>query len=150
MAERTRNTEWQDDQELREDLSAFVWQNFRQREILDLVERKYSMYAWSLRTLSRRLSYFDIKYSDHDVDVDQLREVVKTEMEGPGSLLGYRALQQKIREVHGLHVPRDLVYAMMMEVNPQGLEQRGGVGRPKRAPRARAFTSHVSIAFELI
>ncbi|XP_020908948.1 uncharacterized protein LOC110246907 [Exaiptasia diaphana] len=102
------------------------------------------MYAWSLRTLSRRLSFFEIKYSDYDVDVNELKEVVKTEMEGPGNLLGYRALQQKIREVHGLNVPRDLVYAMMMEVNPEGLKERGGVGKPKRARRDKVFTSHGS------
>ena len=53
-------------------------------------------------------------------------------MDGPGSLLGYRVLHKKIREVHGLSVPRNLVYAVMTEVNPQGLEERGRVGRPKR------------------
>ena len=47
-------------------------------------------------------------------------------MDGPGSLLGYRALHKKICEVHGLSVPRNLVYAVMTEVNPQGLEARGG------------------------
>ena len=46
-------------------------------------------------------------------------------MNGPGSLLGYRALHQKIREVHGLSVPRNLVYVMMTKANPQGLEERG-------------------------
>ena len=144
-ADRIRNPEWQEDIALKEDLSAYVQQNLRQKEILDLVGRKYPMYAWSLRTLSRRLSYFNIKYSDYDVDIDRLKEVINMEMEGPGCLLGYRALQQKVREVHGLNVPRDLVYAVMMEVNPQGLEERGGVGRPKRAPRNKVYTSQVSI-----
>ena len=55
------------------------------------------------------------------MDIDDVREAVEEEMNGPGSLLGYRALHQKIREVHGLSVPRNLVYAMMTEVNPQGL-----------------------------
>ena len=50
-----------------------------------------------------------------------------------------------MREVHGLNVPRDLVYAVMMEVNPQGLGKNGGVGRPKRAPRNKVYTSQVSI-----
>ena len=144
-AERVRNPEWQEDINLKEDLSVYVQQNLRQKEILDLVEQKYLVYAWSLPTLSRRLNYFNIKYSDHDVDVDQLKQVVSMEMEGPGRLLGYRALQQKVREVHGLNVPRDLVYAMMMEINPAGLEERGGVGKPKRAPRAKVYTSHVSM-----
>ena len=66
--------------------------------------------------------YFGIQFTDYSVDIDDVREAVEEEMNGPGSLLGYRALHQKIREVHGLSVPRNLVYAMMTEVNPQGLE----------------------------
>ena len=57
------------------------------------------------------------------MDIDDVREAVEKEMNSPGSLLGYRALHQKIREVHGLSVPRNLVYAMMTEVNPQGLRK---------------------------
>jgi len=78
------------------------------------------------------------------VDIYDVREAVEKEMNGPRSLLGYRALYQKIREIHGLSVPRNLVYAMMTEVNPQGLEERGGVGKPKRPQRKNAFISNVS------
>ena len=78
------------------------------------------------------------------MDIDDVCQAVEEEMNGPGSLLGYRALHQKIREVHGLSVPRNLVYAMMAEVNPQGLEERGGVGKPKRPQRKTAFLSNVS------
>lgn len=71
-----------------------------------------------------RLSYFEIKYIDHQVQLDDLRQAVQKEVEGPGRLLGYRALHKKIREVHDLNVPRNLVYAMMEEVDPEGLEER--------------------------
>jgi len=64
------------------------------------------------------------------IDIDDVREAVAKEMDGPGSLLGYRALHKKIREVHGLSVPRNLVYAVMTEINPKGLEERGCAGRP--------------------
>ena len=52
------------------------------------------------------------------MDIDDVHEAVEKEMKGPGSVLGYRALNQKSREVHGLSMPRNLVYAMMTEVNP--------------------------------
>ena len=71
------------------------------------------MYTWSPRTLARRLQYFAIQFTDCSLDTDDVREAVEKEINGPGSLLGYRALHQKIREVHGLSVPRNLVYAMM-------------------------------------
>ena len=102
------------------------------------------MYAWSPRSLTRRLQYFGIQFTDYSVDIDDVREAFEEEMNGPGSLVGYRALHQKIREVYGLSVPRSLVYAMMTEVNPHGLEERGGVRKPKKPQRKNAFISKVS------
>ena len=88
------------------------------------------MYAWSLRTLSRRLQHFGIKFINYAIDVEDVKRAVVKEMDGPGRLLGYRALHKKIRELHGLNVPRNLVYNVMADVNPKGLEERGGVGQP--------------------
>ena len=59
-----------------------------------------------------------------------VKRTVAKVMDGPGSLLGYRALHKKIREEHNLNVPRNVVYDMLADVNPQGLEDRGGVGQP--------------------
>ena len=97
-----------------------------------------------MRTLTRRLQHFDIKYIDYDIDVETVKQAVEKEMEGPGKLLGYRALHKKIREIHGLNVPRNLVYNVMSDVNPQGLEDRAGVGQPKRPRRTKSFVSNVS------
>ena len=70
----------------------YVWQNLRRKEILNLVQIKYPMYAWSPYTLARRLQYFGIQFTDNSVDIDDVREAVEDAMDGPGSLLGYRAL----------------------------------------------------------
>ena len=107
------------DQTLKDDLSQYVRQNLKKSEILDFIESKYPMYAWSGRTLARRLQYFDIKFTDYEVDIEDVKEAVRREMDGPGQLLGYRSMQQKIREIHGLNVPRDVVYAVMKEVSPK-------------------------------
>ena len=56
------------------------------------------------------MQYFDINFTDYDVDLEDVKQAVKKELEGPGKLLGYRAMQQKVREVHGLITSRDLVY----------------------------------------
>jgi len=73
-----------------------------------------------------------------------VKEAVKKEMKEPGRLLGYLSLHKKFGEVHGLNIPRNLVYDVMADVNPEGLEERGGVGMPKRPKRTGAFTSNVS------
>jgi hypothetical protein len=71
--------------------------------------------------------------------LDHVEEAVREEMDGPGRLLGHK----KVREVHGLKVPQNLVYAMMENVDSSGLEERGGVGQPQRPVRAKRFISMV-------
>ena len=41
MAERVRNSEWQQDQLLQEDLKKYVLENFTRKEVLDFVVRDY-------------------------------------------------------------------------------------------------------------
>ena len=74
------------DQTLKDDLSQYVRQNWKKSEILDLIESKYPMYTWSGRALARRLQYFDIKFTDYEVDIEDVKEAVRREMDGPGQL----------------------------------------------------------------
>ena len=46
MAERIRNPDLQEDDNLKDDLQRYVVENFRRKEILDFVERDYPQYAW--------------------------------------------------------------------------------------------------------
>ena len=64
-------------------------------EILDFMLRDFDCYAGSIRTLDRRLRYFDIRYTDTDDAVDEVEEAITRQIEGPGRLLGYRAMQKK-------------------------------------------------------
>lgn len=58
-------------------------------------------------------------------------------------------MHQKVREVHGLDVLRNLVYDAMAEINPEGLESRGGIGKPKRPKRNKAFVTNVSTGYSI-
>ena len=78
------------------------------------------------------------------MDIEDVKEAVRREMDGPGQLLGYRSLQQKVGEIHGLNVPRDVVYAVMKEVSLERLQARGGVGKAKRHRRTNTFVTGVS------
>ena len=51
-------------------------------------------------------------------------DAVGKELNGPGSLLGYRAMHKKVRQQHGLNVTRDQVYDVMTELDPEGLEAK--------------------------
>lgn len=146
MASRVRNPDWQEDAELKQGLKRYILQNLSRREILDFVSRDYAQYAWSLGTLSRRLAYFDIKYIEYNTDLKKVEAALQSELQGPGQLLGYRSMQRKIREQHQLAVPRNLVYDLMTELDPDGLERRGSVGKRKhKRGAAGTFTSMVSV-----
>ena len=150
MLARLRTSEWEEDIELEKDLKEQVSRNLRQSEIVDFMKVKDPMYSWRLRTLSRHLHHFGIRYTDYSVDIDEVREAVEKEMKGPGRLLGYRSLHKKFREVHGLKVPRNLV----SDIHPEGLEERGGAGTPKRPKGTGTFTSNagknIGVAFNIV
>ena len=144
MAGNIKNTDWEEDEQLRADLNGYVLQNLSRKEILDFVRRDYPQYAWSLGTLSRRMAFLDIRYIRYDTDIDVVTDAVSKELEGPGQLLGYRAVHKKVREQHNLAVPRNLVYDVMGVVDPEGLECRGNIGKTKRRRGATGtFTSLV-------
>ena len=63
MAEaRIRNIDWKQDIDLKNDLAKFVRVNLRKLEILDFMRKDYPMFAWSLRSLARRMQYFGIQF----------------------------------------------------------------------------------------
>ena len=74
----------------------------------------------------------DTRFTDTDVAVDEVEEAIMREMKGPGRLLGYRAMQKKLRQVHNLRVRRDLVHAVMYNVDPDGLEERAPCSKKRK------------------
>ena len=76
--------------------------------------------------------------------MDEVVAASNTENDGPGQLLGYRALHKKLREQHGLAVPyvffpqlkvinpRGLVDDVMTMECPERLERGKNVGKKKR------------------
>ena len=86
--EYVRNTDWKFDNELEETIKCLVLRNFKRSEILDFLKRDFPDYSWSLASLSRRMKYFDIKYTDYSTTVEQVRAAFQEENIGPGQLLG--------------------------------------------------------------
>ena len=94
--------------------------------------RDFGEYTWSLHSLDRRLSYFNIHRNDKSVSVENVKSAINKELMGPGRLLGYRAMHLKIKSIRGLNVPRDLVYAAMTDLDSDGLKMRQpGNKKPK-------------------
>ena len=77
-----------------------------------------------LSTLKRRLRNYGLKRRGNEVDVDQLRDIIRNEISGSGQALGYRAVWHSSRLVHGIHVPRHLVATILREIDTVGVQQR--------------------------
>jgi hypothetical protein len=130
---------WKSNSKLEEDLKKYVATNMQRLEILDFMKKNYCIYKWSLRTLDRRLRHFGINYIDRDVPLDVAREAVRKELDGPGVMLGYRAMTQKIRQKYELKVPRARVHDLMFELDPDGLARRTP-GAKKKKPKGHFVT----------
>ena len=93
----------------------------------------YHSIRMSLSTLKRRLRDYGLKRRGNDVNVDQLRDIIRNEIRGSGESQGYRAVWHSLRLVHQIHVPRHLVATILKEVDPVGVQQR----RRRRLSRRR-------------
>lgn len=118
------NPEWINDEKLENDLKHYVAQNLKRKEMLDFVRRDFPEYQWSSATLARRLRAFQIKYIDYNTDVETVKSALQTELDGAGKLLGYRAMNQKLKTEHDVKVPRHLVHKVMEDLDPEGLQER--------------------------
>ena len=125
---------WCQNSSLKDDLKKYVQQNLKRREILDFMKSDYSCYAWSIATLDRRLGFFYIRYIDSTKNIADVTAAVQKEMEGPGRLLGYRAINQKLRTEYNICVPRQIVYNAMWNANPEILEARS-VKKKRKPPK---------------
>jgi len=144
MAAQLRSSEWEKDEQLKSNLQRYVLANYSRQEILDFAIWDYPEYAWSLPALSRRFSFFGIKYIRYETNIEEVTKAVQEEMEGPGQYLEYRAMQRKLRDQHKLAVPCNLVYDVMSVVDLESLKRRANVGLKKRRRGATGpFTSLV-------
>ena len=53
------------------------------------------------------MRYLNIFHHNNNVSLNFVKEAVKGDLNGPGKLLGYRAMHLKIRQQNGLNVTRD-------------------------------------------
>ena len=130
-----RFSSWKEDDLLKRAMQTYVQQGLKREEAIDFLRDDFPQYAWSIRTLDRRLRHFGVYYNDNTVSVEDVEEAVKKELEGPGKLLGYRALHKKVRQKYDILVTRNQVYDVMYDLDPERLAARGGVGALKSDER---------------
>ena len=81
--------------------------------------------------------------------MEEVKDAVKKELEGPERLLGYCAMHKKVRQEYNLRVTCDAVYNVIYNLDPEGLEACGGI-RAKQKRKKVTFLQKVPILFILL
>ena len=129
---RIRNSTWEDDLELKEQLQTYIKQGLQQREIVSFIAEILLSMRGVLEACNRDCS---ILISTRLIQPCLRRRwelPFRKSLEGPGKLLGYRAMYHKIRQEHNLNAPRNLIHDLMYDLDPEGLEARCLMGEKKR------------------
>lgn len=104
-------------------LRSLVGRSLKSKEILHFLCRDNLDYEWSLGALDSQLRHFKIYYVIYDTVTDSACETVPAEVDGPGKLVEYQALNKKIRIEHDIKVPSHLVYYTITKIYLEGLDQ---------------------------
>ena len=94
---------------LKSTMKDYVLKGYQSKEIMIFLKLDFSPYSWECKQ----------KNNAH-VSFEELKTVVGKELKGPGQNFGYRRLHQKLRTEHKMFAPRDLVYAVMTDLDQEG------------------------------
>ena len=115
------DSNWINHVALEQHLKDYVRRNLKRKEIPDFMKCNYKQYCCSTATSDRRrLRFFDTSYTHYDTSLETVEAAVQKELIGPSKFLGYRALNQKLRMLHEVQVPRNLVHKMLQNEDPEG------------------------------
>ena len=64
---RTRNGSGKNDTILQEQITKYVAQRLQKKEILDILQKYFPMYVCNYRTLTRRMTFFEIKFINYEI-----------------------------------------------------------------------------------
>ena len=114
-------------------LESLFYKGYEYNEIINLLKTQHSM-RMSMRTLKRRLKFYNLSRNGVEFDPGCLRNMVVEILDGPGISRGYRSISHTLQR-KGVRVPRSVVEKMVRELNPNGVEERkayksGGGGLP--------------------
>ena len=89
--------DWKNDEDLKFQLESLVRKAYQRSEIVLVMRKEFPQYSWGcIKTLGRRLRHFNINYINYDTPLQHVKDVVEKELEGPGKLLGVRAMTKKL------------------------------------------------------
>ena len=89
-----------------------IWNYFQagyHYEVIVMFLRLYHNINISKRTLERKLSYYGFRKREFtNVTINELKNVIESEIQGPASMRGYRGLWNSLKANYGIMVQKDI------------------------------------------
>ena len=118
----------------REAIEAYFNSGFSYNAFFCFLE-KYHDTLMSLSRLKRRLSRYNLKRNKTEADLTDVERLIQNELDGPGSITGYRGMWHTLRVKYGLCIQREEVASLLRRLDP------AGVAEQKRHKLKRKYTS---------
>ena len=93
-------------------------------KVIVMFLRLHHTISISKRTLERKLSYGFRRRKFPNVTINELKNVIESEIQGPASMRGYRGLWHSLKTNYGIIVQRDIVMNVLKEIDPEGTIMR--------------------------
>ena len=103
-------------------IKSYFYQGYEYKVILAFLA-KYHHIEMSLRTLKKRLKSMGLGRRCQQLDEQEVRTRMRQELDGAGSLQGYRSMWHALRR-DGILVTRDTVAKILREEDPEGCRER--------------------------
>ena len=87
--------------------------------------RLYHNINISKRTPECRLNYYGFRRRGFsNATINELKNVIESEIQGPASMHGYRGLWHSLKKNYAIIAQRDIVMNIFKEVDPEGTNKR--------------------------
>ena len=106
------------------------------REILAFLILRHGI-RLSMRQLKRILRKRGLTRRKEQSPVNEIVDLIENELQGSGSLIGYRLMHQKLQLYNGLVADRETVRIVMKELDPEGVGRRSRHRLVRRKYRAQ-------------
>ena len=124
-----------DAQEEENIIKEYFNRGFKYEEIIELLSKNHSI-TMSIATLKRRLKHYGLQRKNADYDIDLVREEIRTILDGPGCIAGYRHVWHT-HKLQGISVPRSVVRNLIKQLDPEGVQERKAHKLQRRTYRNR-------------
>ena len=124
-----------DAQEEENIIKEYFNRGFKYEEIIEFLSKNHSI-KMGITTLKRRLKQYGLQRKNADYDIDLVREEIRTILDGPGCIAGYRHVWHTLK-LQGISVPRSVVRNLIKQLDPEGVQERKAHKLQRRTYRNR-------------